>query len=188
MRHGRGVGALNSAADMTFLDCTNSGHALRVAGIGRAVSGVATAGPGLHGFSNTDNGVVGLAVANALNGVQGQAHNPGASGVYGQPDNNGYGVAGRSRNIGVFGESTGNGLGVYGASSDGPAVQGASINGSGVRGVSANSVGVVATTNSATAAGGNAAGIWRFSSCASMPRSGVLACPPAPFPRGQAAD
>jgi hypothetical protein len=147
------LGALNSAADMTFLDCTNSGHALRVAGIGRAVSGVATAGPGLHGFSNTDNGVVGLAVANALNGVQGQAHNPGASGVYGQHDNNGYGVAGRSRNIGVFGESTGNGLGVYGASSDGHAVQGASINGSGVRGMSANSVGVVATTNSATAAG-----------------------------------
>ncbi|HEX2373548.1 MAG TPA: hypothetical protein VHO93_06150 [Actinomycetota bacterium] len=156
------VGASNSAEDTTYLDCTDPGSAMYVIGGGRGVSGVAQ-GPGLHGLSYASNGVVGVGMPNALNGVQGQAVNPGASGVYGQHDNAGYGVAGRSANIGAYGESTGSGVGVYGTSTNGDGVQavshnqsgvnGASVNSYGVRGFSANSVGVLATTNSATGAG-----------------------------------
>jgi hypothetical protein len=177
------AGASNSASDTTYLDCTDPGSAMYVIGDGRGVSGVAQSGPGLHGLSYTQNGVVGVGMPNALNGVQGQAVNPGASGVYGQHDNGGYGTAGRSNFTGVLGESTGNGYGVYGTSTDGDGVAGwstnalavraqsvnghavqavshnqsgvnsASVNSYGVRGFSANSVGVLATTNSATWAG-----------------------------------
>jgi len=157
------AGASNSAEDTTYLDCSDPGSALYVIGGGRGVSGVAQAGPGLHGLSYGENGVVGVGMAGGLNGVQGQAVNPGASGVYGQHDNGGFGTAGRSANVGVFGESTGDGLGVYGTSTDGHGVQGAShnqsgvngasVNSYGVRGFSDNSVGVLAATNSSTAAG-----------------------------------
>ena len=47
------AGALNSASDTTYLDCTDPGHALHVRGNGRGVSGVAQSGPGLHGLSYT---------------------------------------------------------------------------------------------------------------------------------------
>lgn len=177
------AGASNSAADTTYLGCTDPGSAMYVIGNGRGVSGVAQSGPGLHGLSYTQNGVVGIGMPNALNGVQGQAVNPGASGVYGQHDNGGYGTAGRSSFTGVLGESTGTGYGVYGTSTDGDGVAGwstnalavraqsvnghavqavshnqsgvnsASVNSYGVRGFSANSVGVLATSNSATGAG-----------------------------------
>jgi hypothetical protein len=157
------AGASNWSDTTTHLDSADPGSAMYVLGNGRGVSGVAQSGPGLHGLSYTQNGVVGQGMANGLNGVQGQAVNPGASGVYGQHDNAGFGVAGRSSNIGVFGESTGSGVGVYGASTGGDGVQavsqnqsgvnGASTNSYGVRGFSANSVGVLAASNSATGAG-----------------------------------
>ena len=157
------AGASNWSDTTTYLDSADPGSAMYVLGNGRGVSGVAQSGPGLHGLSYTQNGVVGQGMANGLNGVQGQAVNPGASGVYGQHDNAGYGVAGRSSNIGVFGESTGSGVGVYGASTGGDGVQavsqnqsgvnGASTNSYGVRGFSTNSVGVLAASNSATGAG-----------------------------------
>jgi hypothetical protein len=156
------AGASNWSDTTTYLQSADPGSVIYVLGNGRGVSGVAQ-GPGLHGFSYTQNGVVGQGVANGLNGVQGQAVNPGASGVYGQHDNAGYGVAGRSSNIGVFGESTGSGVGVYGTSTSGDGVQavsqnqsgvnGASTNSYGVRGFSANSVGVLAASNSSTGAG-----------------------------------
>jgi hypothetical protein len=157
------AGTSNWSDTTTYLDSADPGSAMYVLGNGRGVSGVAQSGPGLHGLSYTQNGVLGVGMANGLNGVEGLAVNPGASGVYGQHDNAGYGVAGRSSNIGVFGESTGSGVGVYGASTDGDGVQavsqnqsgvnGASTNSYGVRGFSANSVGVLATSNSATGAG-----------------------------------
>jgi hypothetical protein len=66
------AGASNWSDPTTHLDSADPGSAMYVIGNGRGVSGVAQ-GPGLHGFSYTQNGVVGQGVANRLNGVQGQA-------------------------------------------------------------------------------------------------------------------
>ncbi|MGI8824193.1 MAG: hypothetical protein ACR2JC_00840 [Chloroflexota bacterium] len=100
---------------------------------GTGVYGQCNGGEGVYGQTGSSNGVHGEAVTGigvhghsaGSNGVDGHSDGSTAAGVYGESNNDGYGVAGRSKNSSggpgsgqaVYGE-TGTGIGVYGRSSD----------------------------------------------------------------------
>lgn len=114
------VGVSNTAAGMSGASFGHHGVIGQTTVAGK--SGVlgnntsATPGPGVTGTSTAGNGLEGLGY---LNGVQGTSSHPYASGVYGENNGGGYGVAGRSPNlgIGVYGESPAGGYGLYSAGS-----------------------------------------------------------------------
>jgi hypothetical protein len=88
------------------------------------ITGTTTAGGiGVKGTSNTYQGVYGFSTSNAgvagestqFNGIYGVSHDPHNAGVIGINDNNGWGVTGRSANVGVSGEcQSSTGVGVHG--------------------------------------------------------------------------
>jgi Peptidase_G2, IMC autoproteolytic cleavage domain len=88
------------------------------------VTGTNSAGGiGVKGTSNTYQGVSGSSTSNAgvagesqqFNGIYGVSHDPHNAGVIGINDNNGWGVTGRSANVGVSGEClSSTGVGVHG--------------------------------------------------------------------------
>jgi hypothetical protein len=88
------------------------------------VTGTNTAGGiGVKGTSITYQGVSGSSTLNAgvagesqqFNGIYGVSHDPHNAGVIGINDNNGWGVTGRSANVGVSGEClSSTGVGVHG--------------------------------------------------------------------------
>jgi hypothetical protein len=77
------------------------------------VSGESTSGLGVHGVSASSVGVQGESTS--LNGVSGLSHDPHNAGVLGVNDGGGWGVTGRSANVGVSGECLSTtGVGVHG--------------------------------------------------------------------------
>lgn len=88
------------------------------------VTGTNTSGGiGVRGTSNTYQGVSGLSTGNAgvagesmqFNGIYGLSHDPHNAGVLGINDGQGWGVTGRSANVGVSGEcQSTTGVGVHG--------------------------------------------------------------------------
>ncbi len=98
-----------------------------------ALSARNSSGIGVRGQSTGNNGVEGLSVDSI------------ASGVYGENNNNGFGVAGRSKS--PYG-GLGSGDGVMGNSGSGPGVHGISTSGSGVFGESGLGAGVYGYSHS----------------------------------------
>jgi hypothetical protein len=77
------------------------------------VSGESTSGLGVHGTSTSNVGVLGESTS--LNGVSGVSHDRHNAGVLGVNDGGGWGVTGRSANVGVSGEClSATGVGVHG--------------------------------------------------------------------------
>jgi hypothetical protein len=85
-----------------------------VVGVGRrGVFGSSDAYQGVSGFSKTNAGVAGE--SNQFHAIYGVSHDPHNAGVIGINDKNGWGVVGRSDQTAISGEST-HGRGVFGSS------------------------------------------------------------------------
>lgn len=137
------AGASNTAADTTYLDSGAPNGALYVTGDARGVSGVARNGPGLHGLSYRDNGVFGYAAPTSSGaGVRGES--TAGHGVYGYTDS-GVGTLG----VGV------RGMGVLAFSQGREALNAYSVEGSGVvAGTNSGSAAAVLAENSSGSPGG----------------------------------
>jgi Peptidase_G2, IMC autoproteolytic cleavage domain len=80
---------------------------------GIGVKGTSDTYQGVYGFSTSNAGVAGE--SNQFNGIYGVSHDPHNAGVIGINDGNGWGVTGRSANVGVSGEcQSSTGVGVHG--------------------------------------------------------------------------